>query len=722
MTGQAKLDNKLPLFLLALAAASFLVPTPANSQSSTADDEVEEIIVTGSRIKRRDFTSPSPIATIDQDSITTSGQFTLEETLNRMPQVVPDLSKTANNGSDGTARVNLRGFGAGRTLVLLNGRRIAPSGVGSAVDINNIPQALIDRVEIITGGASTVYGSDAIAGVVNFITKDNFEGLGIDVGGQTTFEGDAQSYDLTLTYGHNYDNGNVTVYGGGFNRDYLFASDRELTRISLANDSDTGELVVSGSPVTPSGIIFFPRFDFGNDPSRVTYDANGVFREFQDPEDRYNFAEVNYLQTPLTRFTAGIMGHHEFSNGFEMYYEGSFTRNDSAQELAPVPAADLMIVNTDNPVLAPETAQFFNDNYLIGPNLAGFFGGIRLAEVGGRQIEQQRDYYRAVLGVRGDLGSTWDIDAWVTYTDSTETQLQKNDGSASRFLQGLLVDPATGQCFDPSDGCVPLDVFGPGRLSVEGQNFIRVPDLQNDTERVQKLAAVVVTGAPFDTWAGPLDLAFGIDWRSDQAKFKADDILFTDDTLGYRGDAPVDGTESVVELYGEALVPLVSGKAWAESLALELGLRYSEYDLAGGVWTYKVGGDWQITESFRLRGMHQKSVRAPNNQELFQEQYTESSVFVGQDTSMDPCSASNDPVALGYTEKCVIQGMPASEVGVFEASTVPADFVQGGNPELIPETAKTWTLGTVIAPSGAPNWNFAIDYFQMEVTDSNWWH
>jgi outer membrane receptor protein involved in Fe transport len=719
--------RRVGIFSPTLFVAAFLLwVTDGHAQDDPVDadaDEktVEEIVVTGSRIKRRDFSSPSPIATIDSDTIAFSGQATLEETLNQMPQVVPDFGRTSNNPGDGTARINLRGFGAGRTLVLLNARRLAPSGVGSAIDVNNLPQALVERAEIITGGASTVYGSDAVAGVVNFITRDDFSGLSIDAYMNTTEENDAEAYDLNLAFGHNLTNGrgNITVYAGVHERKSLFASERELTRTTFGSDDDTGLLFETGSDITPRTAIFFPEVDFGTGPFWTTFDPDGTPRASVAREDFYNFQEVNYLQTPLTRYSGGVMATFELNNEYEVYLESGFSHNESAQELAPVPGFLFFVpVNTDNPVLTPETRQLFIDNFEVAPGIAAFIAGRRLPEVGPRIIEHDRDYWRTVVGVRGELGNGWDIDGWVTYTKSSEKEFFLNSASESRLFQGLLVDPATGECFDPSNGCVPVDIFGESRMSEEAAAFLRITGVQNDTERVQTLASIVVTGTPLDTWAGPLDMAFGLEWRSDEASFKADDVLFTGDALGFRGDAPVEGTENVVEIYAETIIPLAQDATWADYLGLELGARYSEYDNAGGVWTYKAGGEWQPFDSLRFRGMHQRSVRAPNNLELFQELFTETALFIGPDSSDDPCSASNDPVAAGHTEKCVLQGLDANQVGIFEASPTPADFVQGGNPNLVPEVAKTWTIGAVITPEALPNWTISIDYFQLEVTDS----
>jgi outer membrane receptor protein involved in Fe transport len=248
---------------LALVTCTVATATAsAQENEPDLDDSIDEIVVTGSRIKRRDFTSPSPLATIDRDTIDFSAQPSLESVLNQMSQVVPDFGRTSNNPGDGTARVNLRGFGAGRTLVVMNGRRLAPSGVGSAVDVNNLPQVLVERVEVITGGATTVYGSDAVAGVVNFITRDDFQGLSLDASASVTGERDAEVYDLNLAYGREIagGRGHLIAYAGYQDREYLLAGERELTSVALNNNNETGKLQEGGSPQTPDGVVALPRY------------------------------------------------------------------------------------------------------------------------------------------------------------------------------------------------------------------------------------------------------------------------------------------------------------------------------------------------------------------------------------------------------------------------------------------------------------------------------
>lgn len=708
----------LPFCIFVLGASTPVVAQEVAGQNS--ETVVEEIVVVGSRLRRRDHTSPSPIATIDRETLAFSIQPTMEESLNKMPQVTPDFDRTSNNPGDGTASVNLRGLGSGRTLVLLNGRRMASSGVGSAVDINSIPNALVERVEVITGGATTVYGSDAVAGVVNFVTRNDFDGFGVDTSFYTTEQGDSDVYDINLSYGHNFANGrgNITLFGGYYDRQSTLAGEREFTSVTLVDFGD--EVAPGGSFRTPSGNVFSPRVDLGNGPVFLTFDANGDPRATLIPDDQFDPAAAAFLQTPLRRFSGGLFLDYDLNERHSTYVEIMYSRKESAQKLSPIAAAFLAETNFDSPVLTPLAQQVFEDNFFpVRDNIVAYFIGRRLSELGDRNINNTRDYSRIAAGLRGQLGSTWNYDAWITYTSSDEDTLLTNDASRSRLLQGLLVDAATGQCFDPSNGCVPVDIFGPGRISTEAATFIRLPPLLNTTSRKQKLVSAFINGSPFDTWAGPIDTVIGVEWREDSGSFAADEALFTGDTLGFRGNASVNGTESVFEVYGEVLVPLAQGARFAEYLGLELGARYSDYKNAGAVNTYKLGGEWRPIENILFRTMFQRSVRAPNLREAFQDQFTEFSRFVRTDPSQDPCSASADPIGNGHLDQCVLTGLPADQVGIFEATVdFPTEFVFGGNPDLETEQADTLTVGIVLDLMSSKDLTISVDYFDLQVEDT----
>lgn len=694
---------------------------PAVAQTSNPEQKrQEEIIVTGSRIARRDFSSPSPIATVNRTTLDAAVQPTLEEVLNQMPQVMPDYGRTANNPGDGTARINLRGLGSNRTLVLLNGRRFAPSGVGTAVDVNNIPQSLVDRVEIITGGAATVYGSDAVSGVVNVITRDNFDGIAMDATAYSTEQGDGNIYDLNLAFGHNFTNGkgNITLYGGYYDRDSLFASERKLTAVPLQDAN--GMLTETGSQATPSSVITFPPVDFGNGPAVTTFDSDGLPTEFIDPADRYNFAPLTYLQTPLSRTSAGILLAYEISERNEIYAEIGYTRNDSQEAGAPTPViGDLYLTNLNNPLLEPSTQQFFADNYappFLPPGTAGQFLSRRLVELGPRVIGRTRDYSRVAAGFRGELNANWNYDVWLTYTRNDEETLLSNGASAAKFQQGLFVDSVSEQCFDPSGGCVPLNIWGAGNLSEAGAEFLRLPDFKNTTSREQKLISGYVSGTPFDTWAGAVEIAAGAEWRNDDGSFRADEALTSGDALGYTGSAGIDGQESVYEIYAEAIVPLATNATFADYIGMEIGARHSEYDNAGSVDTYKFGGEWRPIEALRLRAMYQRSVRAPNIAEAFQERFVGTRAYVAVNSNEDPCSASADPVGNGTVDACIATGLPADQIGTFEATVgIQTNFVRGGNPNLSPEKADTFTVGAVATFGDGQKWQLSVDYFDLEI-------
>ena len=723
IAGPQRLFLVAAIYVCAALYGDALAAEP-DTDITAAEPAIEEIVVTGTRIKRRDFVTSSPLVTVGLEQIQFSGHATLEETLNQLPQVLPQPGRSSNYNDNqagiGAAVVDLRGLGAGRSLVLLNGRRVAPSSIGNAVDLNLIPQFLVERVEIITGGASAVYGSDAIAGVVNFITKKDYSGFGFEASATMADAGDAETYDVNVVFGHNFADGrgNVSVFANWLERESLLASEREFTRVWYQEDWE-GNLVPAGSSRTAAGAVLWPYADFGDGPAPATFSPDGTPRQYVHEADHYNFAEVNYLQVPLDRKTIGAIGHFGLADTAETYFEASYVRNEPELNLAPTPSFEYAAVNLDNPVLTPESQQLFSDYYVCGPNVACIAFSRRLVELGPRRYDNERDYYRLLAGLRGELGEGWDFDAWVTYTKESSTTYLRGDASQSRLLQGLLVDPASNECYDPSGGCVPLDLFGEGRLSADGIEFLRFAAYENDVDRTHKLASLVVSGSPIDTWSGPVDTAIGVEWRSEDTSFETDEALFTGDALGYHSISPVGGETEVLEIYAEAILPLADNLKWAEYLGLEVGARYSDYEHSGGSWTYKLGGEWRPVDGLGIRAMRQRSVRAPNASELFEEQRVIEGQFVWDDPGDDPCSAAADPVGRGNVDKCVLQGLPAEQVGVFEATPFyPVDYLLGGNPDLDPETGETLTLGIVVSPTALPHWNLAVDYFLIEVEDA----
>jgi outer membrane receptor protein involved in Fe transport len=343
---------------------------------------------------------------------------------------------------------------------------------------------------------------------------------------------------------------------------------------------------------------------------------------FVEERDAFNYLDSMYLQMPLDQVSAGVLAHYDLSSLFELYLEASHIRNEPWTHGAPTPAWDNIEVNLDNPLLMSETRALFSEQFACAENLACLELSNRFLALGPRVYSHEQEYTRVVTGLRGEPWKGWTLDGWLSNTTGSTLQSVYNDGSRSRYLQGLLVDPLTDQCFDTSDGCVPLNVFGEGNLSQAGADFIRMPPHQNVTEQSQELASVFVSGPVGASWAGPVDIALGVEWRRDETEYRPDEVLWTGEALSTPPGTPVSGESEVYEFYAEAVVPLMRDRSWADFLGLELGGRYSDYNHAGDVRTYKIGGEWQPFNGLRFRAMHQRSIRAPNSRELFEEQLT----------------------------------------------------------------------------------------------------
>ncbi|MDP5053660.1 MAG: TonB-dependent receptor plug domain-containing protein, partial [Congregibacter sp.] len=350
-------------FSAVAATAVFAQEDNSTRLSSRAPGgEIEEVVVTGSRIKRKDFTSISPLVTLDAEQITLSGVTAIEDLVNDAPQLVPFTNRSSNNPGNGASSLNLRGLGANRTLVTLNGRRMAPVDSFGAADVNLIPSQLIKRVEIVTGGASTVYGSDAVAGVVNFILDDEFEGFEITAQYDTFEEGDGDVVDLSLAFGFGNDRGHVTGFLNYQDRDPVFAGDRPFTADALRENFPSGELQVQGSGTTPAGRVLFPRtfLPGGSAPVQVTFNDDGTPTAVGPDTPSYNFQPVNYLQVPLRRNSGALFGNYQLTDRVKAFGEILYSETSSSQQLAPPPAFVSARVNTDNPLLTPEQAQLFS--------------------------------------------------------------------------------------------------------------------------------------------------------------------------------------------------------------------------------------------------------------------------------------------------------------------------------------------------------------------------
>jgi outer membrane receptor protein involved in Fe transport len=728
-----------------------LISAPAMAQ------DVEELVVTGSRIVRQDLTSVSPIATVGSAELQASGVVNTENLLNTLPQAVPGVTSTVNNGSGGAATVNLRGLGANRTLVLVDGKRQTPTTQAGTVDLNLIPPALIDRIEVVTGGASAVYGSDAVSGVVNFIMKRNFEGLEFTAGYTVTDDGDAPIYSADVTMGANFADGrgNVVLSLGHNKREALTQGERGGTlAISLGEPSAAQRaagvgLIFSGSGSNEPGRVSpFVGGRFVTLPGVANNAANsalflqsGDVRLYAGAPDTYNFAPVNYLQTPQERYSVTGLAHYDVTETIEAFAKGNFVNSQVTTQLAPTPIGNRIFRFTldNNPFLTPAAKQALNSlgsttQYSIpsgsAPYAAGNYTDVdsdgdglfdtvtgtfnrRLSEVGPRISDFNFFGFQLQTGLRGVVEA---IDGqWETYIQYGNTHGSNSllgDTSLARIQQGLLLNAAGTACSDPSNGCVPVNLFGEGRLSPAAANFIGTR-INSSQDYEQIVASAFVSGNSsnfFELPAGPVGFALGAEYRSEEFDFRPSQDLAVGNLTGFNASPPVSGGFDVYDLYGELLVPVVRDLPFIQELNLELAGRLSDYSSQSEMTkTYKVAGDWRVFEDLRLRGSYNRAVRAPSVGELFR---PAGNSFP---TATDPCSAQGNPNAQ-VRAACIASGVPANLVGQIQANQQ-TQTLSGGNPDLEPEVADTFTGGLVWTPSFIPGLQITADYFDIKIKD-----
>jgi len=739
------------------AAFLGLSATQAAAAAAAADaatGEVSEIVVTGTRIPSPNLTSIAPVTTVGNADIKAEGVTRIEDITNSLPQVFAGQGSMISNGSTGTATVNLRGLGSSRTLVLIDNRRLMPGDPSvPAADLNFIPAALVERVDVLTGGASATYGADAVAGVVNFIMLKNFEGVRIDAqysGYQhSNHEGaiqnvlrtaaagasdpsqfafptgsswDGEGSEVSMVLGANAPDGkgNITAYATYRQNNPVLEGQRDFSSCTLNSGTpDFSEFGCGGS-----GTAF---------PARVGTQIVDptTFNTFRNRTgaDVFNFGPANFFVRPDERYALGAFAHYEIAPWATAYMDTMFMDDRSTAQIAAGGIfAGTFSINCANPLLSDQEKGRINATAATGggtclANPAGTFTGtvarrLQPGEAGGRQTDLRHTDYRIVVGLRGDLGKNWNYDGYLQYGSVQFSQEQTGNFNTARIVQALNVvagpnGPVCAAGADP--GCVPLNIFTARAISPAALKFLDATSFAsgNTNERV---ASIAITGKLGDygvksPWASEgVGVAFGAEYRREHLDSIAD-FLSTNGLVNGNGGAspPVNGGFDVYELFGEARVPLVSDMPFAKNLSLELGYRFSNYNSIGNTNTYKVAGDWEVIDGLRFRAGYNRAVRAPNVIELFSPQN------VVLDGTTDPCAglAPSNPLVqtcatvfhLSTTQVLAIEKNPANQ---YNGQT-------GGNPNLKPEISDTYTAGVVWSPSFVPGLNFSVDYFNIKV-------
>ncbi|MDI1326702.1 MAG: TonB-dependent receptor [Brevundimonas sp.] len=742
------------------AALAFAAPALAQTAPAPQDEsQLDEVVVTGSRIPQTNLVTTSPVTQVTGEDIDIAGVTRVEDLVNQLPQAFAAQNSTVANGASGTATVSLRNLGSSRTLVLIDGRRM---GYGSpnddAADLNQIPEQLVERVEVLTGGASAVYGSDAVAGVVNFIMKKDFEGVQLDaqygfyqhnndydgVGNlraeiarrgatnpsqfalpdDNVSDGESRSINLTVGVSAPDGKGNVMAYAGYRNNNAILQRDRDYSACSLGAPAAVRPTTYTCGG---SGTSFPGRFtNFATFNS--TLGAGRTFQNFNADANNYNFGPVNYYQRPDERYTLGAFGRYEINPHAEVFAQLMFSDYKSVAQIAPSGSFfNTSDINCDSPLLGAQQATTIGCTAadILAGNRRTLYVGRRNVEGGGRQDTLNYEAYRGVAGVRGEIVPGWNYDVAAQFSRVNLSRVYQNDFSVTRLGRALDVVSVGGvpTCRSVVNGtdpaCVPYDVFIAGGVTQAALDYLQIPLIQTG-ETTQQVVTAAITG---DTgWSMPtasrnLQVAFGAEYRRDALGSITDTNFQSGDgagqggpTIGFTGDA------DVAEVFAEFQLPLADDQPWAYSASIDGAYRRSEYENYG-TDTYKLGADYAPIEDIRFRASYSRAVRAPNVIELFTAQG-----FNLFDADFDPCStpgrAANGAGALpanciGGASYQVTAGQAAS--GALDSPAGQYSFLQGGNPNLNPEEADTYTAGVVWEPSFFPRFNLSVDYFSIKI-------
>lgn len=734
----------------AFAQVAEPVQTSPDAQAAAAQSDSDvDIVVTGSRIARTDLELASPVNVIGQQEIQFRQPGTADDLLRNLPGIRPSIGAGVNNGSDGSSTLNLRGIGEERTLVLLDGRRLTPYGLNGLTDTNNIPVALIQRVEVLTGGASATYGADAVAGVVNFITKRDFSGVDASATYRISERGDAARFKADIVLGANFADGrgNVVISGGYTQANPLLHTARSIAAFPVSSTTGlfqgatAAQVTIFASPTNSA--LGLPASSFG----AVVNPLTGLLQA-ATAADTYNTNNGTYFQTPLDRVNVYAAGHYEVTDGVEFYTSAMFTRNRISTQLAPSGTfSNTYQLALNNPYLPAgirnQLCAGFDTNPSVsgiqpisvanctaaaavqgGPGTAGYIeipvvAQRRFTEYGPRGNIFESTMFQLQGGFRGQIVDGVKYDLSAQYGETTQNQTRLNWGSFSKVQQSLRAyRDASGniRCADTSNGCVPLNLFGAnGSITPQQLAFIDLDAIIN-----RKVRQTVVTGSvSADLFTSPLAsskiaVAVGGEYRKISASTQPDGpSQIQGEVLGTGARTPADlGQYSVKEVFGEINVPLIEDRPFFYRLSAEAGIRYSDYTTTGGSTTWKAGGTWEPYQGFKFRGTYTVAVRSPNIQELYQ-----SPVQGLGNLTVDPCQGSG--VTGGLATLCIATGAPAGTIGSIPSPTsTQINNTTSGNPNLDVERAKTYTLGGVISPSFLPGFSLTVDYFNIRVRNA----
>ncbi len=752
--------HKRTLISTAAAAALGLIASTAFAQAQGNAQQLERVEVTGSRILSLNAESAAPIQVLTAADIKASGVTNLQDLLLKNPTVgSPTYSRTNTNfstSSAGVSTIDLRNLGVDRTLVLVNGRRYVSGVPGSmAVDLNTIPTDFIERVEVMTGGASATYGSDAVAGVVNIILKKNFQGVDLDASVGQSWKSDDTLKKFGITVGTNAANGkgNIMAHFAVSKQGAVYSRDRDASNIDqgsvavfktgLADDIFTA-FRPNYSSFAPQGRFFYgaPRAD-GSYASR-TFDASGNVIPFSTNgaagdgvgATGYNRSALRTIAIPTTRVLMATKGDYAINESHNLFFEGTYANTktfthlepfalDSAGDVTPgsdfIPAETLVNgVKVVNPLIPAALLALMTDR--DGDGLRDYNFTRRMADVADRSSSANRDTFRVVAGLKGDLTKNWSYETYVGHGFTREGQTSTGQINVVNLYNALNVVPdafGVAQCVDANaraQGCVPANIFGANKLSAAAAKYIHAPGSLNTAVK-QSMAGGSVSGDAFNLPAGPVGVAAGFEWRKEASSTEFDALTQTGLNAG-NALANTAGSYTVKELFVEAKLPLLVNLPLVKSLDGTVAYRHGDYSSIGNTKSWNLGLDWALNSTFRTRATLAQSTRAPNVGDLYQ---GASQTFP---TGLaDPCANLTASATGTLATTCraypgVVTNIAAN--GKFTLNQADLQGISGfdsGNPNLKAEKGRSLTAGLVVTPKIAllKNFAFTADYYDIDI-------
>lgn len=819
------------------ATGAGITATAAQDNQANDDDDFEEVVVTGSRIARdSNLAGSAPVSSVSAEDIQLSGQLNVADILRNVPSLLTSVSAESSvdsvfSSSVGQNVLQLRALGAERTLVLVDGRRHVSGVAGSqSVDVGSIPSALIERVEVLTGGASAVYGADAVTGVVNFILKDDFEGLAVNAqGGLSVDEGDGETYQVSATYGQNFDDdrGNFTVSAAYQKGQEILFGDRAFSRNNgIARDLPNpdangpariiraqptfaissslgliapGDFVGAGVDTDGNGIDDCQESSIGRGVGGIIGGCfvvdNGQVRPFRDGEidppgsgqfggDGVpdNFDE-NFLIPDNEQYNVNLTARYQLNENINVFFEGKYVRQETEFGGPLNTFYDLLTVSSDNPFIPEALRDVANNSeipgFLIPPSgiTTGLFINKDPADLGPNISLNVRETYRFVGGIEGEFNNGWNYELSANYGRFEREFRDRNRVIVDRFfaavdattdsngnavcrsaLNGTL--PATTPfdiplfdtgifTFNPSQ-CVPINLFGRGAPSQEAIDFVTTTTSNNFTLEQFVISGFISgdTSDWFELPGGAVQFVLGGEYRDESSSSEFDplirgvcpvstdvcnegqlvseivddngDRLFRQNGLTFDpeiGVANEGGSFDVWDVFAEVSIPIINETLFFEELRLDASARYSDYSTVGSTFTWNTGLVWSPVQDISFRGSYAEAVRAPNVSELFDP--TQGATFRPNDpceqTAIDALAAAGDPNVNNRRQNCLADGIP---VGFVDPLTARFVGETSGNPDLLEETAKTYTVGVIFQPRFIEGLTVSVDYFNIEIDDA----